>query len=239
MCFLFFKSSYVISRRTYVNDFTRGIIAGKLEDGHSARDVGNEFEVPKNVVPRLWKHFSKNGSATTRYRSGRPHKTITQEELFMTLIAKHNRILSDCQVTKQFHADTGMTILRQTKSMCLNDIGFFARKPLKCILLTRARKIDRYWWFSDDVNWTNQQRSSILFTDERGFTFSPDSTCHYIWRKPGAAFNSENILEVHYYRPGIMLWTRIMVIPVQSSFSVQRCWYLMQGISMVLLEMVW
>lgn len=118
----------MISRKTHVDNLTRGRIMGKLEEDRSTRDAGSEFGVSKRVVARLWKQIFETESATRRYSSGRQHKTIPQEEcqLFMAVTAQRNLHLTSGQVAKELHTSAGTTILWQTVSMLLNDIGLYA-----------------------------------------------------------------------------------------------------------------
>lgn len=154
--------SGVISRKTHVDNLTRGRIMGKLEEDCSTWDAGNEFGVSKRVVARLWKQFFETESATRRY-SSIPHKTTLKEERFMAVTAKRNLCLKAGQVAEELHESTGTTISRQNVSRWLNDVGLYTRKLLKCIQLTSANKRNRHRWYRERANGTDEQWSNVPF----------------------------------------------------------------------------
>ncbi|GFT13902.1 transposable element Tc1 transposase [Trichonephila clavipes] len=51
------------SVRRHLDDFTRGQIIGKLEEGRSVTSVAAEFGIAHNIVSRLWRQFQTTGTA--------------------------------------------------------------------------------------------------------------------------------------------------------------------------------
>ncbi|GFW48621.1 transposable element Tcb2 transposase [Trichonephila clavipes] len=47
-----------MSSRHHINDFMRGRIIGKIEEGRKITDVAREFDIAHSVVSRLWKSFN-------------------------------------------------------------------------------------------------------------------------------------------------------------------------------------
>ncbi|GFV09689.1 hypothetical protein TNCV_4820191 [Trichonephila clavipes] len=50
-----------MSSRHHIDDFMRGPIIGKIEEGRKITDVTREFDIAHNVVSRLWKSFKTTG----------------------------------------------------------------------------------------------------------------------------------------------------------------------------------
>ncbi|GFW10367.1 transposable element Tcb2 transposase [Trichonephila clavipes] len=46
-----------MSSRHHIDDFMRGRIIGKIEEGRNITDVAREFDIAHSVVSRLWKSF--------------------------------------------------------------------------------------------------------------------------------------------------------------------------------------
>ncbi|GFV16969.1 hypothetical protein TNCV_1768801 [Trichonephila clavipes] len=46
-----------MSSRHHIDDFMRGRIIGKIEEGRKITDVAREFDIAHSVVSRLWKSF--------------------------------------------------------------------------------------------------------------------------------------------------------------------------------------
>ncbi|GFW55525.1 transposable element Tcb2 transposase [Trichonephila clavipes] len=54
------------SVRRHLDDFTRGRIIGKLEEGRSVTSVAAEFGIAQSIVSRLWRQFQTTGTAIGR-----------------------------------------------------------------------------------------------------------------------------------------------------------------------------
>ncbi|GFU59736.1 transposable element Tc1 transposase [Trichonephila clavipes] len=56
-----------MSSRHHIDDFMRGRIIGKIEEGRKIRDVAREFDIAHSVVSRLWKSFKTTGMCSRRH----------------------------------------------------------------------------------------------------------------------------------------------------------------------------
>ncbi|GFV50137.1 transposable element Tc1 transposase [Trichonephila clavipes] len=60
-----------MSLRHHIDDFMRGQIIGKIEEGRKITDVAREFDIAHSVVSRLWKSFKTTGMCSRRHGGGR------------------------------------------------------------------------------------------------------------------------------------------------------------------------
>ncbi|GFW41945.1 transposable element Tcb1 transposase [Trichonephila clavipes] len=60
-----------MSSRQHIDDFMRGRIIGKIEEGRKITDVAREFDIAHSVVSRLWKSFKTTGMCSRRHARGR------------------------------------------------------------------------------------------------------------------------------------------------------------------------
>ncbi|GFY26810.1 transposable element Tcb1 transposase [Trichonephila clavipes] len=60
-----------MSSRHHIDDFMRGRIIGKIEEGRKITDVAREFDITHSVVSRLWKSFKTTGMCSKRHGVGR------------------------------------------------------------------------------------------------------------------------------------------------------------------------
>ncbi|GFY14312.1 hypothetical protein TNCV_1020771 [Trichonephila clavipes] len=56
-----------MSFRHHIDDFMRGQIIGKIEEGRKITDVAREFDIAHSVVSRLWKSFKNTGMCSRRH----------------------------------------------------------------------------------------------------------------------------------------------------------------------------
>ncbi|GFY22944.1 transposable element Tcb2 transposase [Trichonephila clavipes] len=60
-----------MSSRHHIDDFMRGRIIGKIEEGRKITDVAREFDFAHSVVSRLWKSFKTTRMCSRRHEGGR------------------------------------------------------------------------------------------------------------------------------------------------------------------------
>ncbi|GFU43856.1 transposable element Tcb2 transposase [Trichonephila clavipes] len=201
-----------MSSRHHIDDFMRGRIIGKIEEGRKITDVAREFDIAHSVVSRLWKSFKTTGLCTRRHGGGRVRSTTSAEERYIVLSAKRNRLTTAQQVANQFLAASGKQISRKTVARRLRGGGLYAQRPVVCVPLTRQHRTAGLQWCREHHNWTEQDWTCVLFSDESRFSLSSDCRRQLIWRESGTAYRPENIQEKDRYPTcSTMVWAGIMI----------------------------
>ncbi|GFT19964.1 transposable element Tcb1 transposase [Trichonephila clavipes] len=194
-----------MSSRHHIDDFMRGRIIGKIEEGRKITDVAREFDIAHSVVSRLWKSFKTTGMCSRRHEEGRFRSTTPAEDRYIVLSAKGNRRTTAQQVANQFLAASGKQISRKTLARLLRGGGLYARRPVVCVPLTRQHRTARLQWCREHYNWTEPDWACVLFSDESRFSLSSDCRRQLIWRESGTADRPENIQEKDRY-PTCSTW---------------------------------
>ncbi|GFT79449.1 transposable element Tcb2 transposase [Trichonephila clavipes] len=145
-------------------------------------------------------------------RGGRVRSTTPAEGRYIVLSAKRNRRTTAQQVANQFLAASGKQISRKTVARRLRGGGLYARRPVVCVPLTRQHRTASLQWCREHHNWTEQDWTCVLFSDESRFSLSSDCRRQLIWRESGTAYRPENIQEKDRYPTcSIMVWAGIMI----------------------------
>ncbi|GFU05687.1 transposable element Tcb2 transposase [Trichonephila clavipes] len=76
-----------MSSRHHIDDFMRGRIIGKIEEGRKITDVAREFDIAHSVVSRLWKLFKTTGMCSRRHGGGR----VRRKQISRKTVAKRLR----------------------------------------------------------------------------------------------------------------------------------------------------
>ncbi|GFX54798.1 transposable element Tcb1 transposase [Trichonephila clavipes] len=163
-----------MSSRHHVDDFMRGRIIGKIEEGRKITDVAREFDIAHSVVSWLWKSFTTTGMCSRRHGGGRVRSMTPSEDRYIVLSAKRNRRTTAQQVANQFLAASGKQISRKTVARRLRGGGLYARRPVVCVPLTRQHRNARLQWCREHHNWNEQDWACVLFSDESRFSLSSD-----------------------------------------------------------------
>ncbi|GFX34976.1 transposable element Tcb1 transposase [Trichonephila clavipes] len=77
-----------MSSRHHMDDFMRGRIIGKIEEGRKITDVAREFDVAHSVVSRLWKSLKTTGMCSRRHGRVDVRSTTPAEDRYIVLSAK-------------------------------------------------------------------------------------------------------------------------------------------------------
>ncbi|GFX32664.1 transposable element Tcb2 transposase [Trichonephila clavipes] len=210
-----------MSSRHHIDDFMRGRIIGKIEEGRKITDVAREFDIAHSVVSRLWKSFKLSqvvGYLKTTGMCSRRHGEVVLEvrRLQKTDISSYQQKGTGApQLSRwlnQFLAASGKQIYRKTVARRLRGGGLYARRPVVCVPLTRQHRTARLQWCHEHHNWTEQDWACVLFSDESRFSLSSDCRRQLIWRESGTAYRPENIQENDRYPTcSIMVWAGIMI----------------------------
>ncbi|GFS68829.1 hypothetical protein TNCV_409121 [Trichonephila clavipes] len=77
-----------MSSRHHIDDFMRGRIIGKIEEGRKITDVAREFDIAHSIVSRLWKSFKTTGMCSRRHGGGRVRSTTPAEDIYHPISKK-------------------------------------------------------------------------------------------------------------------------------------------------------
>ncbi|GFX30279.1 transposable element Tcb2 transposase [Trichonephila clavipes] len=103
-----------MARRNHLDDFTRGRMMGKLEQGRTVTSVAAEFGINKSVVLRAWKAFQTTGTAVRKVGGGRPRMTTAGDGRYIILQAKRGRQQSASVIAQQLSTATGRRVSQLT-----------------------------------------------------------------------------------------------------------------------------
>ncbi|GFY30837.1 uncharacterized protein TNCV_3119971 [Trichonephila clavipes] len=77
-----------MSSRHHIDDFMRGRIIGKIEEGRKITDVAREFDIAHSVASRPWKSFKTTGMCSRRHGGGRVRNTTPAEDIYRPISKK-------------------------------------------------------------------------------------------------------------------------------------------------------
>ncbi|GFX01776.1 transposable element Tcb2 transposase [Trichonephila clavipes] len=202
-----------MSSRHHIDDFMRGRIIGKIEEGRKITDVAREFDIAHSVVSRLWKSFKTTGMCSRRHGE----VVLEVRSLQKTDISSYQQKGTGAPQLSRWQ----ISFLRPQESRSPEKLllqtfegrgGLYARRPVVCVPLTRQHRTARLQWWREHHNWTEQDWACVLFSDESRFSLSSDCRRQLIWRESGTAYRPKNIQEKDRYPTcSIMVWAGIMI----------------------------
>ncbi|GFX52959.1 transposable element Tcb2 transposase [Trichonephila clavipes] len=143
-----------MARRNHLDDFTRGRMIGKLEEGRTVTSVAAQFGINKSVVSRAWKAFQTISTAVRKVGGGRSRTTIAGDDRYIILQVKRGRRQSTSVIAQQLSTATGRQVSRFTLVRRLHKEGLFSRRPERCLPLKVEHRLHRLQWCREHKNWT-------------------------------------------------------------------------------------
>lgn len=183
---------------------------GMLRSERSQADVARHFNVSRSVICRLWQRQCMTGSPYVQ-RPGRERVTTSAQDRFIQLQVRREPTLTARQLQSRLWTNENIYVSDQTIRNRLHENNLHARRPLRCPPIRHGNRVLRNDWCQNHRNWTEEEWSKVLFTDESRFGFHPDTRRTRIWRQPGNAERLKVVQEVHRYSGGtVMVWAGIM-----------------------------
>ena len=99
---------------------------------------------------------------------------------------------------------------KTVKRRLTKDFGLKAFKPAKKKRLTPAMKLKRLNFVKKHINWSREQWSRVIFSDESCIQ-QFGSRKHSVWRPVGKRFNEKYSQQTMKHSPKIMIWGAISV----------------------------
>ena len=145
----------------------RGIIAALYEQGLVQREISQKLGCSLSTVSRTLKRHKEDPQLnfTSKMRSGRPRATTSRTDKLIGRISHANPRLSANEISKEIFIEKKVSD-RTVRRRLLVDFKMKACKPAKKPFLSLKNLKDRKTFCQRYKNWTGENWSKVLFSDE-------------------------------------------------------------------------
>lgn len=171
------------------------------------REAARRLNVSPSVIHRLQHRFQQTQTVRDRPRSGRPRITTRREDRYLTLTALRLRTVTAEHLRRTLRNNTGTNVSTQTIRNRLRERNLRPRRQaVRPVLLPRHR-IARQAWARQHRQWTRQEWSAVLFSDESRFSLQHNDGRILVYRRRGERFADVNVRERNVFGGGsVMVW---------------------------------
>lgn len=196
-----------------------------LNEGYSQTAVAIIYNISQSVVARIKKRFEEFGSVAHRHNAGHQRMMSPRQERRLLGNVRINRTQSSRKLNIAFRQETGVAVSDRTIRRTLNRnnmrywvfISFFllklsplgcrARRRAKCVRLLPRHRAARLAWARERENWTLDQWTHCLFTDETRFNLFYSDGRIMVWRQPNERYLEEHMAPQEAFGGGgITVW---------------------------------
>jgi transposase len=138
--------------------------------GLSYREIGRKFNRDHKTIARFCKNYAATNSLNRKKGSGRKRKTTEREDRSIMIYVKRHRFCTsrDIKAALALPSLSFRTICTRIKESGEFNSYWAARKPF----INEQNRIKRVKWCREHLNWTHEQWSRVLWSDESPFVLS-------------------------------------------------------------------
>ncbi|GFX50241.1 transposable element Tcb2 transposase [Trichonephila clavipes] len=176
-----------MSQRSHVTDSEAWRVVGRLEGGETQAEVAQAIGVSQRQVRR--------------------RATTPNEDRYLVLTARRHRNMNATFLQQYLRSATDTTVSTQIVRNRRNGVGLYARRPLVWVRLTSRHRRDLRERATEHVNWTRNEWSNVLVSDESHFSVHPDNRRIFIWKDHGSKNNPAFVHEsVRFGGGGVLVY---------------------------------
>lgn len=177
------------------------------DQGRTQRDVAAILNVPRTTLRFALKRYRETGLYTRRPGSGRVRCTSARDDRFLILEVLRNRFLTAVEIKRRLQATRGIIVSERTIRRRLEERDLRAKRPARGPELERHHRVARLRFAREHVNWTTEQWSKVLFTDECRVALRAPDGRERVYRRRGERFLSITTRQTVSYQGGsVMVW---------------------------------
>ncbi|KFM62309.1 Transposable element Tcb1 transposase, partial [Stegodyphus mimosarum] len=200
----------------------------RLEWGRTQLEVSGELGIAQSVISRLWQRFRDDGNvggsvATSgvrkfclRYQEtnsiknkegkGRKRCTTSIDDRRIKRLCLQDRKMSSAAIRSDLN-DAGVSVSSRTIRRRLTDVGLRGRIPRKKPYLNFQQRKKRLQWAKEHINWTDDQWSQVIWSDETKISLFGSDGRKYVRRRIGEELHPDCIQATVKNPVSVMIWS--------------------------------
>lgn len=171
--------------------------------GESFTSIGRSINKSRQSVGSFHKKFKSTNSIKNKEGQGRKAVTTPAQDRYIDIMVKQDRFITarEIQNNEIFKDISISTIKRRIKKLSPLHSYWAASKPF----INRKNRSKRIKWCKEHKDWTYEQWSRVLFSDESPFTLRSKSK-QRVWRLPNERYNKDCVRHTIKHDLKINVW---------------------------------
>ena len=175
--------------------------------GSKQKVIAQALGIAQGTVSKVLKRNRETGVPTPRARPGRPRKTTEREDRYLLRLCRNGRTKSANTLRAEWLRFTNTPVSRMLVNLRLIRAGYFARRPLKKLLLLQRHRQARMDWARNHLRWRPGHWQHVIFSDESRFLLYRIDGRIRVRRQQHEAYNEDCIVpRVQAGGGGVTIW---------------------------------
>lgn len=136
------------------------------KQGVTQCDIAKRMKCSRCAVQTTIKRFKEIGSYENRPKSGRKRRTNARQDRILERISLRDRMKTSKELSSELLQDHGINLAASSVRRRLVERNLHGRKARRKPLLTDRHKKLRLSWAKKYKNWTEEDWSKVIWTDE-------------------------------------------------------------------------
>ncbi|MBW0541072.1 hypothetical protein O181_080787, partial [Austropuccinia psidii MF-1] len=177
-----------------LDEGTRGQIVGMRAAGASIQTISNHLQVPPTTVHDTICKHQEHGHLKSLPIPGRPRKLNDRDLCQLARVVKQNRCNNLAKIKNLIAIDVSINTLRIAIH---KDLGKQSCIAVKKPYLSPVHMEQQLNFAQQHLNWTMEQWSRVIWTDESSFELGKWSTRTQVWCTPQEKYELESMTVNH------------------------------------------
>ena len=155
--------------------------------------ISRELDIPASTVGDVVRKYRDHGIKTVQPRSGRPRK-LTERDLRHVAISARRNPFDPIGIHQQNLTTATGNVSLATVRQAFQAKGFFSFRPALKPFLSYRNRLRRKIWVNDKINWTVNDWSKVIWSDESRFALRHNDGGVRVVRKFGERLHKRFVL---------------------------------------------
>lgn len=178
----------MMSRGRNISPEQRAQIQLLRNEGLTFRQIGDRLGISSNACCQAVKHVEVHGTTRNKTRVPKARKTSVRVDRMIHRISEADRHKTAVDVHAEISNSTDVNISVRTVRRRLNEFGLMGRVARHKPLVSEKNLRERMAFARAHIDWTPEQWSKVVFTDESKFNRFGSDGKSYVRRRVGEEF---------------------------------------------------
>lgn len=193
-------------RKEYPVAFRESVVDA-LRKGRSQAQTARDFNISRQLVSLWNRKYKINLHVENKPRSGRPRKTTAKQDRLIIRKSKADPKLTSMAIHTDLKENHGIQVHVSTVKRRLAEAGLHGRRPSKKPLISAKNRKARLAFARKHKDWTQQQWSKVLWSDESKYNLFSSDGIKYVRRPKNQRNNVRyQVPTVKHGGGNVMVW---------------------------------